>query len=461
VEHLSGKPATRDQLDRRRRLGTVLGALMIAAAGLLVALSVELSIGLQIVDVERVRPWAIAKAALGNAALVLGLSTAAESLYWVWRELTLRSRVLDWAPDSAPPDLLPVRVAHLSDLHFVGERYGYRMESGTEGPRGNQCLRIALRKLAAIHASAPLQRILVTGDVTDAGTRAEWAEFLDLFEDYSELRACLSFVPGNHDVNIVDRNNPGRFDLPWSAARALRQFRVVVAMDMIQGDRAHLVDRASGALGPSLRDYLRCGDREERLCALAESGAMRGRREMSRVWEAIFPLVEPPAAGAGYGVIHLDSNARSHFALTNAIGVVNPSQLKALQSILRRSADTSWIILLHHQVVEYPVASIPLTDRIGLALVNAPDVLDAIAPYASRCLVLHGHRHRDWIGMCGDVVLCSAPSVTMGSYGVNKYRGSFYIHELAVGDANIRLLSTERVSVSPFSAAEPALALLQ
>lgn len=104
------------------------------------------------------------------------------------------------------------------------------------------------------------------------------------------------------------------------------------------------------------------------------------------------------------------------------------------------------MILLHHQVVEYPVAAISLTDRIGLALVNAPDVLDAITPYASRCLVLHGHRHREWIGICGGVVLCSAPSVTMGSQ--NEKRGSFYIHEFAAGGGRIRLLRTERVKVS-------------
>jgi 3',5'-cyclic AMP phosphodiesterase CpdA len=444
VEHLPGQQNTREQMDRRRRLGTILGALLIAGGGLFVALL----FGLQVIDVERVRPWAVARAVLGNAAFVLGLSTAAESLYWVWRELTLRGRVLDWTPNSSMPATSCSRVAHLSDLHFVGERYGYRMESGTHGPQGNGCLRIALRKLAAIHASTPLQRILVTGDITDAGTRAEWAEFLDLFEDFPELRACLSFVPGNHDVNIVDRNNPGRLDLPWSAGQCLRQFRTVVAMDMIQGDRAHVVDRATGALGPSLSDYLRQGDREDRLRTLAGTGAVRGRREMARVWEEIFPLVEPPAAGAGYGVIHLNSNARSHFALTNAIGVVNPSQLKALKSILRGSARTSWIILLHHQVVEYPAPSIPLTDRIGLALVNAPDVLDAIAPYAARCLVLHGHRHRDWIGTCGDVVLCSAPSVTMGSQGENEFHGSFYIHELAVGKGGVRLNTTERINVS-------------
>jgi len=293
-----------------------------------------------------------------------------------------------------------------------------------------------------------LDRILVTGDVTDAGTRAEWAEFIDLFQTYPNLRARLSFVPGNHDVNIVDRSNPGRSDLPGSSSQSLRKLRVVLALDALQGSRAHIVDRASGALGPSLQDYLREGSRAERLRALAERGTLQGRREMSKVWDAIFPLVEPPSRHDGYGLILLNSNARSHFSLTNAIGVVNPSQLNALKSILRGSTSAAWVILLHHQVVEYPVASISLTDRIGLALVNAADVLAAIAPHASRCLVLHGHRHRDWIGTCQNVVLCSAPSVTLGSQW-EKCRGSFHIHEFAIGaGGSMRLTATERVKVS-------------
>lgn len=449
AERFSGPTASAEQLDRRRRVGTVVGALLFAGAGIALAISVDLSIGLQLVDVERVQKWAVVRAALGNAAVLLGLSTAAESLYWVWREFRFRAPVVDWAPEPSEPATSVHRIAHLSDLHFVGERYGCRMEAGTQGPRGNRCIRRALRKLAAIHTSSPLDRVLITGDVTDAGTRAEWAEFLDLVRYFPEFRDRLSFVPGNHDVNIVDRHNTGRFDLPWSAGQSLRKLRVVLALDAIQGHRAHVVDRRSGALGPLLRDYLRQAGRIEPLRALAEHGAIRGRREMSKVWSAIFPLVEPPPAEDGYGIILLNSNARSHFSLTNAIGVVNPGQLKALKSILRSSPRTSWMILLHHQVVEYPVASISLTDRIGLALVNAPDVLAAIAPHAARCLILHGHRHRDWIGTCRNVVLCSAPSVTLGSQGEGKYHGSFHVHEFALGvDGGIRLSTTERVKVS-------------
>lgn len=450
AERFPGRPITSEQLNHRRRLGTLLAALLLAGGGFAVAMTVEISIGLQLVNVEHVRPWTVAKAALGNAAVILGLSTVVESLYWLWREFTISGPVLDWVPNPSQAESSVARVAHLSDLHLVGERYGYRMEAGTHGPRGNRCIRNAWRKLAAINRLTPLDRVLVTGDITDAGTRPEWAEFLDLLQNYPELRARLSFVPGNHDMNIVDRTNPGSLDLPWSTSQSLRKLRVVLALDAIQGDRAHVVDHPSGALGPSLRDYLREGARVELLRSLAQRGALRGRREIAKIWDAIFPLVEPAPGDDGYGLILLNSNAPSHFLLTNAIGIVNRSQLSALKSILRNSPGRAWIILLHHQIVEYPVASISLRYRIGLALVNAPDVLAAIAPYASRVLILHGHRHTDWIGTCGDVVLCSAPSVSLGSsHGEEKYRGSFHIHDLAFrADGSLQLTTTERVKVA-------------
>jgi 3',5'-cyclic AMP phosphodiesterase CpdA len=335
-------------------------------------------------------------------------------------------------------------VAHLSDLHLVGERYGYRMETGTHGPQGNKCVRDAFEKLAAIHASNPVDRVLVTGDITDAGTRSEWAEFIDLIQDFPGLRSRMSFVPGNHDTNIVDRTNTGRPDLPWSVGQALRKLRFVLALDEIQGDRAHLVDHKSGTIGPSLAHYLREGQRLELLRALAEQGTLRGRWELAKVWEEIFPLVEPATSERGYGIILLDSNAPSNFSFTNAVGIVNPEQLRALKAVLR-STHHAWLILLHHQVVEYPVPGIRLSDRVGLALMNAADVLAAITPYASRTLVLHGHRHVDWIGSTGNTVLCSAPSVTLGA---EKYRGRFTIHEFALGmNGSIQLTANERVRV--------------
>jgi 3',5'-cyclic AMP phosphodiesterase CpdA len=443
-ERLPGMTYQQEQIHRRRRVATVCAAVLLGGAGLALAMSVEFSIGLKVVDAERVAPWAVVKAALGNAAMVFGFSTAAASAFWLWRELSMTEPVLDW-PHPLEPAASTLRVAHLSDLHVVGERYGYRMETGTHGPQGNRCVLDALERLAAIHAARPLQRVLVTGDITDAGTRAEWAEFFDLIERFPELRSRMSFIPGNHDINVVDRTNTARPDLPWSVGKALRKLRFVFALDSIQGDRVYLVDPKSGSLGPSLTQYLRDGERPKLLRELADYGALRGRLEIAKVWEAMFPLVEPAMDEQGYGVILLDSNARSNLSLTNAIGLVSTRQLRALRSVLKSSKRSAWLILLHHQVVEYPMLGIRLTDRIGLALMNAADLMAAIQPHARRTLVLHGHRHVSWVGITGETVLCSAPSVTLG---MEEYRGRFNIHEFTVSSAcEIQMTASEHIKV--------------
>jgi len=448
IERMPGETRASAQLDRRRRIGTVLAALLLASGGLLLSWSVGVLAHPGLADVV-MQPWAVARAGLSNAAVFLGLSTAVTSLYWLWREISWRRPVRDWSPGPLPADAPILRVAHLSDLHMVGERYGYRMECGTEGPRSNRSIRQALRRLRMIDRSTPIDRVLVTGDVTDTGTRAEWLEFLDLLRCYPDLRSRVLFVPGNHDVNIVDRTNTGRFDIPWSVSHALRRLRFVVALDSVQGDRVHLVDRTSGRIGPTLAQYLRDGERPARLQELAKQGTWRGRWEIASVWEDLFPLVAPPVEPGGCGAILLDSNARSHFSATNAIGVISRSQLKRLRAVLNASPDTAWIILLHHHVVEYPDSSVNLSDRIALSLMNGPDLLFAVSRHSSRVVIFHGHRHRDWIGTSGGVVLCSAPSVVLGSVGPDLYHGSFHLNELALtGRGDVRLTSSERVRVS-------------
>ena len=53
------------------------------------------------------------------------------------------------------------------------------------------------------------------------------------------------------------------------------------------------------------------------------------------------------------------------------------------------------------------------------------------------------------IGTKGSVVLCSAPSVALGSVGPNHYRGSFHVNELAlVGGGAVRLTSSASILVS-------------
>jgi predicted phosphodiesterase len=449
LERLTGRLEAPEQFARVRRLGTAVAALLFASGALLLAAAIEFSSGGRLVAAFDARLWGIALAGLRNAVVIVSFGTAFVAIQWLWREVMASRPVRAWVPPEPSPDAKMLHIAHLSDLHLVAGRFGFRMESGTKGPRGNGRFHRALCQLEDLHAVTPLDRVLVSGDITDAGTRAEWIEFAQILRDCPELRARMLFVPGNHDVNVVDATNPGRLDLPGSMGQALRRLRVVLALDELQGTSVHIVDRRSRALGPTLSEYLRTGSREEVLRELADRGTRRGRREVARVWNTIFPLVAPPPERGGYGVLLLDSNARRHLSLTNAIGVVGRSQLTAIRQILRSSRDRSWLIVLHHHVVEYPDPTIGLTERIGLSLANAPDVLDAISKHRARVLVLHGHRHRDWIGARDGITLCSAPSVMLGSYNIDRHHGYFHIYELApTSDGGVQLSRSRVIAVA-------------
>ena len=80
-----------------------------------------------------------------------------------------------------------------------------------------------MARLDEIHATQPLDAILISGDLTDAGVSAEWAEFFDALAPYPGLAGLLIGLPGNHDVNVVDRANPARLDLPTSPTKRLRE----------------------------------------------------------------------------------------------------------------------------------------------------------------------------------------------------------------------------------------------
>ena len=100
IEQLPGETRASARLDRRRRIGTAIAAILMAGGGLLLAWSVGVLANPGLTDVV-MQPWAVAQAGLSNAAVFLGLSTAAASLFWLWRELASRRPLRDWSP--GPP----------------------------------------------------------------------------------------------------------------------------------------------------------------------------------------------------------------------------------------------------------------------------------------------------------------------------------------------------------------------
>jgi calcineurin-like phosphoesterase family protein len=390
-------------------------------------------------------PHALIVPTLANAVVVVSVYLSIAALVWGFADASMRQpRNLDTFDLAAPGDRT-WRVAHLSDIHVVGERCGFRIESGRRGPRGNDRLERVLDCIEAMHLVQPLDLVLVTGDLTDAGRSTEWAEFLDIVARRRVLADRLVVLPGNHDVNIVDRTNPARLNLPFSPGKRLRQIRALSAIASVQGDRMRVVDHETGRPGRTLVGALEAQRQE--IIEFAHTGSLRMSARLRRIWSDQFPMILPPKEEDGLGVAILNSNAETHFSFTNALGLISAEQARRLASVIADFPRAVWIIALHHHLMEYPMRVSAFSERVGTALVNGSWFVRKLLPLASRAVVLHGHRHIDWIGACGDLRIISAPSPVMGVR--DDEPTYFYIHTLTADLAGrVRLLSPQRVDIT-------------
>jgi hypothetical protein len=300
-------------------------------------------------------------------------------------------------------------------------------------------------RLEAIHNIRPLDLVLVSGDMTDAGRASEWAEFIDVVTQHPLLAQRLIVLPGNHDLNIVDRLNPARLDLPFSAAKRLRQMRTLSAMAALQGERVRVVDARSGRLERTLAEAL--APHRRRIADFADSGSLRLSAGLGRLWDDQFPMIMPPATADGMAVAILNSNAETHFSFTNALGLVSAGQARKFAAAVTQFPQARWIVALHHHLVEYPMSVASFSERIGTALINGSWFVRSLKSIAARTVVMHGHRHIDWVGTCGKLKIVSAPSPVMGAKNVAPTH--FYIHTLASGaDGELCLLPPERVELA-------------
>ena len=87
------------------------------------------------------------------------------------------------------------------------------------------------------------------------------------------------------------------------------------------------------------------------------------------------------------------------------------------------------------------------SERVGTALINGSWFIRKVRNIAPRAIVMHGHRHIDWIGVCGELKILSAPSPVMGA--TNEAPTYFHIHTLTGSkDGRMCLLEPERVEIA-------------
>ena len=80
----------------------------------------------------------LAPVAFANSAVLVSAYLAIAALVWGMADASMaQPHTLDEFPSTVGQGRT-FRIAHLSDIHVVGERYGFRLESGRSGPRGNE-----------------------------------------------------------------------------------------------------------------------------------------------------------------------------------------------------------------------------------------------------------------------------------------------------------------------------------
>src|SRR6202042_144415 len=291
----------------------------------------------------------------------------------------------------------------------------------------------------------PIDLIFITGDMTDAGRSGEWAEFFDILAGHPDLAERMLILPGNHDVNVVDRANPARLDLPFSPAKTLRKMRSLSALAAFGADRLRVM--SAGAAEPGLTLAAALAPQRHAIAAFADQGGLRLSNLLARLWDELFPLILPPAEDDGLGVAILNSNADTNFSFTNALGMISVGQARQLTAAFDAYPKARWIVASHHHMIEYPMPVAAFSERIGTALINGSWFQRMLKPYAERIIVMHGHRHVDWIGACGKLKIVSAPSPVMASDSKPTH---FYVHALAQGaDGRLALMQPTRIDLSP------------
>jgi hypothetical protein len=266
---------------------------------------------------------------------------------------------------------------------------------------------------------------------------------MDALAAHPALAERTLTLPGNHDLNIVDRANPARLDLPTSPNRRLRQLRTLSAMDAIHGTRVRVVDRDAGRVGGTLSEFLE--PHRAAIVRFADVAQPRLSNAIPDLWAEAFPMVVPPKERTGLGIILLNSNADTHFSFTNALGMVSAEQMRGFDIVATAYPGAAWVVALHHHLMEYPWAAKQLSMRIGTALINGNWFVRRLMPLAARAILMHGHRHVDWIGHCGGLKIVSAPSPVMEA--TDNEDTAFYIHTLAVNDGKLQLLEPDRIVV--------------
>ena len=186
-------------------------------------------------------------------------------------------------------------------------------------------------------------------------------------------------LPGNHDVNVVDRASPARLELPGSPMKRLRQLRTLSALAMLQGTRLRTVESAAGRLGSSLADAL--APHAADMVSFADGSAhpvQFARRVVGRELSSRAAARHRGRARNRRAELEcrdaflLHQCTRAAYRRNRPVGSRSPGD-----NTLAPAGSWRW----HHHVIEYPQPAKALSERIGTALVNGTWFVPRVAAF--------------------------------------------------------------------------------
>jgi predicted MPP superfamily phosphohydrolase len=348
------------------------------------------------------------------------------------------------ATQAAPRDIVFVQ---LSDTHLTGAA-GKQTYERTIG--GESLLPDYLARVRALQPPV----VFLTGDVTDAGSTAQWASATALFGPLAE-KICVVAAPGNHDLSAAygDHDDGSHLSAnflafatemnPNLAAANGRQVQGLLASleprpEEVEVERIAMIDAATQMAAQLRRAQRRQNgiqhdsggeafDRmmyERRFTHEYVRRGMFGRR-VDELWPALFPLRWRSADGQ-FAAFVLNSSTPAHYVTgRSALGAFGDDQIRRLCSMVSEAVGDkrtrAVFILSHHPVARPARAEIGLRELLDYAVLQsqvdeARQLVDLLQDWRAHFpgvdwFFLCGHRHRSLLGQLGGAWIVESPNL--------------------------------------------------
>jgi hypothetical protein len=380
-----------------------------------------------------------------------------------------------------------ITISHWSDLHLTASDQEPLVEDRLLWRRKASSSNTMFARLIRLNEWNDSDAIVVTGDITDSGIRGEWEVFRNFIERNSTLLKKMAIVPGNHDVNIMHKATRFKAEFGDRVYLKLRLIRMILAMDMIQGERSHIVTDGGklkrlrdviDSFGSSFIEFIQDPPRKSysmhpgQPYALGigpyqsyqmggshyESNPMSDHEQRifnspEECWAQIFPMIIPVPT-TNVAIVVCNSVKIQRNMVDNALGEIETAQLLRLQNIGRLFPEHALVYALHHHI------KLPALPQDGrwlhrhwsnlevkmMALSNAEALLNAL-PQDRKCVVLHGHRHYEYEGHLNAMSqVFSARSTTLGGQ-TQLHRPGYCTYRFGVDGNSISLSGSNLVEL--------------